>query len=111
MGERSDGYKNLRNSGITGLARMTPPSAGDRLAPLTVMETEQIKFLANALDRASTAIFSLGILTPMASYYFDINNMQVRLGPWGLIAYVVVSLMACAALHLGGRRVLGAIDK
>ena len=58
---------------------------------MTQVRNEQKKLLANALDRASTACFTVGIATPVAGYLYNIGNfgmvitggrLMVGIGLW-----------------------------
>jgi hypothetical protein len=44
---------------------------------MSLIDNERTKLLANALDRASTACFTVGILTPAAGYLYNIGNSAV----------------------------------
>jgi hypothetical protein len=72
-----------------------------------IVDNERAKLLANVLDRASTAVFTVGILTPAVSYFFNLQNVRDALGPGGLAAFVALSSLATAAPHLMARSVLG----
>jgi hypothetical protein len=47
---------------------------------LNPAEIEQTKLLANALDRASTARFTVGIVTPVAAILYGICNVGIKFG-------------------------------
>jgi len=72
----------------------------------TQIDNERTKLLANALDRASTACFTVGIATPVAGYVYglvDFNNALLQRWPIAMFAgWLAVSV----ALHLIARRVL-----
>jgi hypothetical protein len=72
-----------------------------------IVDDERTKLLANALDRASTAVFTVGILTPTVSNLFNLQNVRDALGPGGLAAFVALSFLATAGLHPLARSVLG----
>jgi hypothetical protein len=72
-----------------------------------LIDNERTKLLANALDRAATAIFTVGIVTPCVSWFFDLQGVRNALGELGLISFVAVSFFATAGLHLLGRSALG----
>jgi hypothetical protein len=74
-----------------------------------LIDNERTKLLAGALDRASTSIFTVGIVTPSVSWWFDLQGVRATLGPGGLLAFVAVSFLAAAALHLLARSVLGGL--
>jgi hypothetical protein len=67
---------------------------------------EQTKLLANALDRASTACFTVGVATPVAAALYNIGSFRsvieapvflIGLGGW---------ILAAIALHSYAKRVL-----
>ena len=43
---------------------------------MSLIDNERTKLLANALDRASTACFTVGILTPAAGYLYNVGNFR-----------------------------------
>jgi hypothetical protein len=74
-------------------------------------EIEKTKLIANALDRASTACFTVGIATPLAGLLYNVGNfgfsisiarMALGLGGW---------LVAAIALHMMARHVLSGMDQ
>lgn len=72
-----------------------------------LVDNERTKLLAGALDRASTAIFTVGIVTPSASYFFDLQGTRATMGLLGLGGFVVLSFLTAIGLHLLARSVLG----
>lgn len=76
-----------------------------------LVENERTKLLAGALDRASTAVFTVGIITPVVSWFFNLQNIRDALGPGGLALFVVLSFSVSAGLHLLARRVLGDLNE
>ena len=72
-----------------------------------LVENERTKLLAGALDRASTAVFTVGIITPVVSWFFNLQNIRDTLGPGGLALFVVLSFSGSVGLHLQARSVLG----
>ena len=72
-----------------------------------LVENERTKLLAAALDRASTAVFTVGIITPVVSWFFNLQNIRETLGLGGLALFLVLSLSASVGLHLQARSVLG----
>lgn len=52
---------------------------------MTPAETEKTKLIANALDRASTACFTVGIATPLAGYVYDVSGFRSSIGVAGLL--------------------------
>ena len=72
-----------------------------------LVDNERIKLLANALDRASTAVFTVGVITSCVSYYSNLQEVRAALGPGGLVAFVALSFSSAAGLHMLARSVLG----
>lgn len=76
---------------------------------MTAIHNERTKLLANALDRASTACFTVGIATPVAGYIYNISNLRDSL-PLSVLAISGIAwISACGALHLIARKTLGGI--
>lgn len=73
---------------------------------MSVVENEQIKLLANAFDRASTACFTVGIATPVAGYVYNVSGFReaIHLRTIGLsfFGWLLVALF----LHLYASRTL-----
>lgn len=75
------------------------------MSGLDPAEIEQTKLLANALDRASTACFTVGIATPLAGYAYSLavfstlstSRMMITLAAW---------FLGAIALHYRARRIL-----
>jgi hypothetical protein len=72
---------------------------------MSLVENEQIKLLANALDRASTACFTVGIVTPIAGVLYGIGNFIQTPSLW-LVCYLAGWLLLAAILHSLARRTL-----
>ena len=72
-----------------------------------LIPNERTKLLANALDRASTAVFTVGLLTPTVSWWFNVQGVRETVGAVGLAGFVAVSLVMSLSLHLSARNVLG----
>jgi len=66
---------------------------------------EQTKLLANAIDRASTACFTIGIATPIAGFLYNVSGFfrstigAAELGS-GLIGWLVAALLLHGAARL-----------
>ena len=73
---------------------------------MTQVRNEQKKLLANALDRASTACFTVGIATPVAGYLHNIGNFGMAIEGERLMIGIARWLFSAIALHLMARRVL-----
>ncbi|MBT0777930.1 MULTISPECIES: hypothetical protein [Paracoccus] len=76
---------------------------------MTLIPNERTKLLANALDRASTACFTVGIATPVAGYIYNISNLRESLPAWIMLGGGIGWISACVALHLMARRTLGGL--
>ena len=67
---------------------------------------EQIKLRANAFDRASTAVFTIGILAPAANYLYGPGiNMPVN----NLLDWFALWLSAAVVLHMIAGFLLGGL--
>ena len=73
---------------------------------MTKLSDERTKLLANALDRASTACFTVGIVTPLAGYVYDVSGFRSSVGLAALALGLAGWLVAAVALHLAARRAL-----
>ena len=71
----------------------------------TPIHNERLKLLANALDRLSTACFTLGFLAPLAAVIYGpaAFNTDPRFFPLAAGSWIVGGV----ALHLFARIVLG----
>ena len=78
-------------------------------AIMTLVHNEQTKHLANALDRASTACFTVGLATPAAGYLYEIGNFASTLNPRRFAAAVAGWLLASITLHLLSRYIRSAM--
>ena len=74
---------------------------------MSLVDNEQTKLLANALDRASTSCFTVGIATPLAGYLYNVSGFRSSIGiaelALGLAGWIIAAIIA---LHLGARRLL-----
>jgi len=74
---------------------------------MSLIDNERTKLLANALDRASTACITVGVLGPLAAGLYGVGGT----GPVNRVMMVAISsvlwLTAAVALHLMAYRVLG----
>lgn len=73
---------------------------------MSLIDNERTKLLANALDRASTACFTVGILTPTAGYLYGFVSLGNIIEASWLLMTAAGWLMATVALHLIARSVL-----
>ncbi|WEK05768.1 MAG: hypothetical protein P0Y65_05795 [Candidatus Devosia phytovorans] len=87
------------------------PRGGDAdnfLSPRQVtVHNEKTKMLASGIDRAGTACLTVGTLTPVAAYLFNIANARTTFVQGELVWGIVVWLVAAIALHVMARMVLG----
>ena len=77
---------------------------------MTPAEIETAKLIADALDRASTACFTVGIATPLAGYVYNVSGFRGTIGLAALIGGVAGWLIVAIGLHLLARRVLKRIQ-
>jgi multisubunit Na+/H+ antiporter MnhG subunit len=69
-----------------------------------LIDNERTKLLANALDRASTACLTVGVLAPVAAVLYNVSGTQTA--AWVFVLGAVIWLLAAVALHLIARVVL-----
>lgn len=70
-----------------------------------LVHNEETKILANALDRASTACLSLGVLAPIAGAFYNVAGMNTS-AFWPFVLCVLAWFLAAYALHLEARRAI-----
>ncbi|WP_262267270.1 MULTISPECIES: hypothetical protein [Microvirga] len=79
---------------------------GGRQLELKHVENERIKYLVNALDRASTTCLTVGVAGPIAAAVYNLNGfaelMETKKLTIGLLGWLSVAIL----LHLLGRYVL-----
>ncbi|CAN7385138.1 hypothetical protein LJR030_003976 [Rhizobium sp. LjRoot30] len=73
---------------------------------MPLIDNEKTKLLANALDRASTACFTVGIATPLAGYLYNIGNFGSSISTLRFAFGIAGWFLAAIALHLMARRTL-----
>lgn len=78
---------------------------------MTLVRNERRKLLANALDRASTACFTIGIATPLAGWLYDFSGLRAALDPSTLAIGMAVWLFGAVILHLTARWALGDLEQ
>jgi hypothetical protein len=71
---------------------------------MSIIHNERVKLTANWLDRAGTAVLTLGVIAPLAAALYGYPNPPVSFGI--LLAGVAVCLLISAGLHFLARRVL-----
>jgi hypothetical protein len=69
-----------------------------------LVRNESLKLTANALDRASTAFVTIGVLAPIAASIYASGG--AGLSALAFLGSVFVWLLCAIALHLGARFVL-----
>jgi hypothetical protein len=72
-----------------------------------LVENERTKLLANALDRASTAILTIGVVAPVSAALYTL--VVPPIGPGWFVAVALVWIFAGIGLHISARLVLGAL--
>lgn len=70
-----------------------------------LVANERVKLLANNLDRASTACFTVGVATPLAGALYRVSGINA-LPWWWLAAGFAGWLSAATILHFLARRTL-----
>ncbi|MCF6367812.1 hypothetical protein [Rhizobium halophilum] len=75
------------------------------MTDLNAAEIEQTKLLANALDRAFTACFTVGIATPLAGYVYNLTVFNTIPGSRMIIS-LIGWLIGAVLLHYQARRAL-----
>ncbi|WP_117191904.1 hypothetical protein [Rhizobium terrae] len=75
------------------------------MSDLDPAEIEQTKLLANALDRASTACVTVGVVTPLAGYVYNVPGFNAISGDRAIL-YFACWLSGAVLLHYLARRVL-----
>lgn len=73
---------------------------------MSAIDNERTKLLANALDRASTACLTVGIITPLAGYIYGLVDLSVAFSRIWPAVSVLGWLLLAVALHLWARRTL-----
>jgi hypothetical protein len=74
---------------------------------MTMIENERTKLLANALDRASTACVTVGLLAPIAALLYGATGTAISPVAFGLIC--AIWIFAAGTLHLIARIILGGL--
>lgn len=76
---------------------------------MSLIHNERTKLLANALDRASTTCFTVGIVTPAAGFLYNVAGFRGAVGVVALVAGLFGWFTAAVLLHLAARRALGGL--
>ncbi|KAA5599223.1 hypothetical protein [Blastochloris sulfoviridis] len=73
---------------------------------MSLIHNERIKLAANALDRASTACLTVGVLGPLVAALYGVGG--TGLADRGILLAIgsLCWMLAAGALHLMARRVL-----
>lgn len=74
---------------------------------MSLIANERTKLLANALDRASTACVTVGILAPIAAVIYGLPGNSPPV--WLFILATIFWLFAAVVLHMAARNVLGGL--
>lgn len=74
-------------------------------------EIEQIKLLANSIDRAATSCFTIGIVTPAAGLIYNFANFGLSVEVIRLIIGIVLWTIVGVGLHYMARQVLTGLDR
>ena len=78
---------------------------------MTPAQLEKTKLLANALDRASTACYTVGVITPLAGYIYNFGGIRDSISLGALALAVCGWMLAALALHSVARRILDRLDQ
>ncbi len=73
---------------------------------MSLIDNEQTKLLATALNTAATSCFTVGIATPVAGYLYNVGGLQASLSPWVVLIGLLIWSGAAMSLHLTARQVL-----
>lgn len=76
---------------------------------MSLVVNERIKLLANALDRAATACFTVGIATPLAGYAYNVGGFGGTLTIATVLLAVSAWFAAILVLHLVAQTLLGGL--
>ena len=74
---------------------------------MSLIENERTKLLANALDRASTACVTVGLLAPLAAFIYGATASSMT--PLAYLMCAVSWIVAALTLHISARFVLGGL--
>jgi hypothetical protein len=74
---------------------------------MTLVANERTKLLANALDRASTACLTVGVLAPVAAATYQMGGAVLGVDLTLAVVGGVSWLIGAAMLHLFAQRALG----
>lgn len=66
-----------------------------------LVDNERTKLLANALDRASTACLTVGVLAPLAALLYNLSAGHI--GMWVFVGGGVIWFSVAIGLHLTAR--------
>ena len=73
---------------------------------MSQIDNERTKLLAGALDRASTACFTVGVATPLAGYLYGVLSFSEAISGYWLVFTGASWFFATVILHLIARRIL-----
>jgi hypothetical protein len=76
---------------------------------MSLVENEQRKLLAGALNTAATSSFTIGVLAPMAAAFYSVGTTRVPVST--VVLGIFIWLSAAVILHLGARQVLKALKQ
>lgn len=76
---------------------------------MNLVENEQTKLLAAALNTAATSSFTIGVLAPIAAAFCSVGSMRVPLPT--VVLGIVIWLSTAATRHIGARQVLKALQQ
>jgi hypothetical protein len=75
---------------------------------MSLIENEQTKLLAAALNTGATSCFTVGVLAPMAAAFYSVG--QARIPVPTIVLGMVIWVAAASLLHVAARFVLGRLN-
>ena len=76
---------------------------------MSLIRNEGTKLLATALNTTATSCFTVGIVTPLAGFIYNVGGFRSSVGLPELALGLTGWLMAALCLHLLARRMLGGL--
>ena len=73
---------------------------------MSLVANERTKLLANALDRASTACFTVGVATPLAAWLYNIGGFRAATTTLAVVPALTGWILTALALHMIAQLVL-----
>jgi len=74
---------------------------------VSLIQNERTKLLANAVDRFSTACLTVGVVTPVAGYFYGLTHLT----GWRWVPIFGAWLIVAVGLHYFARGILGNLEE